>query len=44
MCALSHLFVPDTPDFTLPLSPEIILMLEQIDSPPITASQIHTWT
>ena len=41
--ALSHLPMPDVPDVT-PVPPEIVLMLEQIDSSPITVSQIHTWT
>ena len=41
--ALSRLPMPDAPDIT-PVPPEIVLMLEKIDSSPITVSQIRTWT
>ena len=41
--ALSRLPLPDCPDST-PVPDEVVLMLEKIDSTPITVSQIHTWT
>ena len=41
--ALSRLPLPDTPSNT-PLPSEVILMLEQMDSSPITIAQIRTWT
>ena len=41
--ALSRLPIPDVPDVT-PEPPEVILMLEQTDSSPITVSQVRTWS
>ena len=41
--ALSQLPLPDTPH-TIPVPSEVILTLEQIDSSPITVSQVHMWT
>ena len=41
--ALSRLPLPDTP-FNTQLLSEVILMLEQMDSLPITIAQIRTWT
>jgi len=35
--------MPGVPDVT-PVPSEIVLMLEQMDSSPITVSQNHTWT
>jgi len=40
--ALSRLPLPDCPEST-PVPAEVVLMLEKIDSTPITVSQIHTW-
>ena len=41
--ALRRLPIPDAPDVT-PVPLEVILMLEQIDSSPITVSQVRTWS
>ena len=41
--ALSQLPLPDTPN-VIPVPSEVILMLEQIDSSPLTVSQVRTWT
>jgi len=41
--ALSWLPLPDCPEST-PVPAEIVLMLENIESTPITVSQVHTWT
>ena len=40
--ALSQLPLPDTPH-TTPVPSEVILILEQIDSSPITLSQVHMY-
>ena len=41
--ALNRLLLPDTPNVT-PVPSEVILMLEQIDSSLLTASQVRMWT
>ena len=40
---LSRLLLPESPP-DIPLPGETILLLEQLQSPPITAAQIKQWT